>query len=368
MTTTPLISCKISKSENFVFITESKKLLIIDDIQLEIIDKFFSMSKVDFLHYVSNKFPNSKQKQILNEVKKLTKSVNNFTSKSKSIELPTGLKSFDFKLSNLFFSIYYEDIELINTVIGQLHHLQCDLKKDLISKKYYVFRHKTRYYLNHENYNIGSWEKNEIHFLTGKLLSMIMCDFHKLDEQNWSAFLHASSVSKNNSCFLVVGESGNGKSTSCAILSNNGFKLITDDITPIKKNGSVGNFPNSISVKSSAYDKLRKIYPEKMFSDSFNLDKGEIKFLNPNNSTEFNPLNLSCSNLIWVKYQPNVKNSTNKVSRKEVLSLIVNDSFFPLNTESVQGFMNWFVKCNCYELVYHDDTYLINFFNQISNN
>ena len=56
-----------------------------------------------------------------------------------------------------------------------------------------------------------------------------MCDFHDVKEDKWSGFLHASTVSKTNNGFVIIGESGSGKSTSCAILSKNGYDLIADD-------------------------------------------------------------------------------------------------------------------------------------------
>ena len=102
---------------------------------------------------------------------------------------------------------------------------------------------------------IGSWSDKEIHYLTGKLLSLIMCDFHNVKETKWSAFLHASAISKDGNAIVIVGESGSGKSTSCAILSKNDYNLLADDTTPISIDGKVGNFPNSISIKEPSFQK-----------------------------------------------------------------------------------------------------------------
>ena len=52
---------------------------------------------------------------------------------------------------------------------------------------------------------IGTWNDMEIHYLTGKLLSLIMCDFHEIHEEKWSGFLHASAVSKSSNAFVIVG-------------------------------------------------------------------------------------------------------------------------------------------------------------------
>ena len=44
----------------------------------------------------------------------------------------------------------------------------------------------------------------EIHYLTGKLLSLIMRDFHQVEETKWSGFLHASAVSQNMVMLLLL--------------------------------------------------------------------------------------------------------------------------------------------------------------------
>lgn len=324
------------------------------------------MSKIDFSNYLSNQFSVLKSKQLHKEIKSLTRKFVNTKKDLNKVVCPNKLESFNFKLSNLFFSIYYDDFEIVNTVIGQLYHLKNDIKEDLNPKNFYVFKVKDKYFLNDDKVNLGSWKIDEIHFLTGKLLSMIMCEFHSIPEENWSAFLHASSVSKNDSGFIIVGESGNGKSTSSAILSKNGFNLTSDDITPICRDGRVGSFPNLISVKTGAYTKLKSIFSKNMFTKSFDLSKGKIRFLNPVLNQEHYPQKFDCKNLIWVQYQEGEKNSTINISKKEILSLIVNDSFFPMNLKSIQGFMAWFSKCHCYKVTYSQDEYLINFFNDIA--
>ena len=66
-----------------------------------------------------------------------------------------------------------------------------------------------------------------------------MCDFHKVEEEKWSAFLHASTVSKNKNAVVIVGESGSGKSTFLDIfmglLPPQKGKILIDDID-ISKN------------------------------------------------------------------------------------------------------------------------------------
>ena len=57
----------------------------------------------------------------------------------------------------------------------------------------------------------------------------------------------------------LTGGLGSGKSTACAILSKNEYNLLADDTTPISRDGKVGNFPNSISVKEPSFQKISNI-------------------------------------------------------------------------------------------------------------
>ena len=100
-----------------------------------------------------------------------------------------------------------------------------------------------------------------------------MCDFHEIKEDKWSGFLHASTVSKANNAFVIIGESGSGKSTSCAILSKNGYDLIADDITPLSRDGKIGNFPNAISIKEPSFNKIDNLFRKEKLSNVFDLDK-----------------------------------------------------------------------------------------------
>lgn len=360
-----LISKKIDDKSCFVFIKNSKKFLIASNFHLKLFDDFYKISKKDLLKNISIKFPNSSTNDIYSELEEL---LNNSVSISVKPEMnyviPKHLRSFKFKIGTSFTTIYYDDLEIINTVIGQLFHLENSTSHKSIN--YYVFKNNGRYFLNNDKENLGSWNKKEIHYLTGKLISLIMCDFHEIHEEKWSGFLHASAVSKANNAFIIVGKSGNGKSTSSAILSNFGYNLLCDDITPISRDGQIGNFPNSISIKEPSFEKIHLLFNKKKLSHTINISKGKIKYLNPHGLSNFSPSTIKCSNIIWIKYDPAKESSIERLELKNILPLIVNESFFPTNLKSVKGFMNWFVKCNCYKIIYNNDESLIDFFEEIN--
>ena len=365
METPHLISKKIHSNTNFVFLKKSKKFLIFDDLYIDLFNHFYSLSKKNFIDYVLKNFPKSNPKKIYSDLKELLRIEEIKYDKTKhKYVIPQNLNIFKFKLGDNYFSINYDDIKVVNTVIGQLFHLKD--KTNIKSINYYVFKSNGRYFLNNDNENIGSWNDKEIHYLTGKLLSLIMCDFHKVEENKWSGFLHASAVYKDSNAIVIVGESGSGKSTSCAILSKNEYNLLADDTTPISRDGKVGNFPNSISIKEPSFQKINDLFLKKVnFSDTIKISKGLIKYLNPHGLKSFRPKTINCSTIIRIKYNSKKQNSLKKVKLKDILPLIVNESFFPTNLKSVNGFMNWFISCKCYTLNYNNDKSLINFFKKL---
>ena len=80
----------------------------------------------------------------------------------------------------------------------------------------------------------------------------------------------------------------------------------------------------------------------------------------------FSTSTIKCSNIIWIKYDPAKESSIERLELKNILPLIVNESFFPTNLKSVKGFMNWFVKCKCFKIIYNNDESLIDFFEEIN--
>ena len=360
------ISKKIDNKNQFVFIKSSNKFLIFENLYIDLLNQFFSLSKNGFENYVLKNFPNSNPNNIYLELKELLLKSYLIPPKTEYCsEIPKNLQTFKFKLGEISFTINYDDIEVVNTVIGQLFHLH---DNNIINpKNYYVFKTNDRYFLKNSNENLGSWKNDEIHFLTGKLLSLIMCDFHKVEEKKWAGFLHASTICKDNKAFIVIGESGDGKSTCSAVLCKHGYNLVADDITPINREGKVGNFPNSISIKTSSFNKIKDLYSHKKINYVTNTKKGKIRYLNPSGLINFTPNTLSCFDIVKIKYDEKKKNSIRQVKLKDILPIIINDSYFPSSVKSVKSLMNWLINCNYYNINYNNDSILVNFFEKIRN-
>ncbi len=364
MKTSFLISQKVDENTHFVFLKRPKKFLIVENFYLDLFAKYDILSKSEFVDYLSEKHVHAKPDVIYSDLNELFKEPSHLQKETQNnYVIPKKLYKFKFKLGDNCYTINYEDQRIIKDVIGQLKHLEDNSINE--SKNYYVFKNDDNFILK-DDYNYhGVWKKDDLHYLTGKILSFFICDFHKILEKKWSGFLHATTVSKNNKAFLIIGESGDGKSTSSAILCKNGYSLMVDDISPINRKGEVASFPNAISVKNSSFEKLKNLYDSNKFSSTIQSNKGEIKYLNPSGLKKFDPNSKSCYDIIKLKYDVNNQNSLKRVKLKELLPLIVNESYFPTSVKSVRSFMNWLLSCNYYSLNYCDDKMLIKFFEKI---
>ena len=114
------------------------------------------------------------------------------------------------------------------------------------------------------------------------------------------------------------------------------------------------------AIYACVWSSINDLFSKANISETINISKGKIKYLNPHGLKSFTPKTINCSTILRIKYNPKKENSLKKIKLKDLLPLIVNESFFPTNLKSVDGFMNWFINCKCYTLNYNNDESLIN--------
>lgn len=68
-------------------------------------------------------------------------------------------------------------------------------------------------------------------------------------------FLHSAALERDGRAFLLVGESGAGKSTTAWALANAGFRYLSDELAPITLgSGEVQAYPHALCLKSDPPD------------------------------------------------------------------------------------------------------------------
>ena len=291
------------------------------------------------------------------------------TNDYKDIRKPTTYKFVNYyKINNIIFKVSYlskTELSLIHPkfthlVINNSHHFNYEF--DVFIDNNFIF-------LRVDKKIIGAWNSKDIHYFQGKFSMEFIQKIHQKEEDKWMGVFHASAVSNQKKTILFLGDSGNGKSTSLALLQANGFTCLADDFVPIDANKrEVYSFPAAISIKKSSLETLLPIYPELKTTAEYNFTRLNkiVRYLKPNNTNYFN--HLPCNDLIFIKYEKNSGLICEKISKIDAFQQLVPDSWLSPKKENAQIFLDWFNTLNCYQLNYSNNTEMIKTVTKIFNN
>ena len=273
-----------------------------------------------------------------------------------------------YKINELIFKVeFYSEYELY-LVHPKFEHLEIE-DKNIYAHTFTIFCEADFIYFYIENNFIGTWNKNEIHFFQGKFSMEIIQAMHQKTEDNWMGVFHASAVGNSEKSVLFLGDSGNGKSTSLAILQANGFGCVADDFVPIDlKKQEVYSFPAAISIKKNSLGTLLPIYPELATTAEYNFKRLRkiVRYLKPNN-TEFTQ-HLPCNELVFIKYEKDADIQFSKIDKIAAFSQLIPDSWISPKKENAQVFLDWFTSLDCYQLTYSNNDEMIQTVSNLFNN
>ena len=273
-----------------------------------------------------------------------------------------------YKINNTIIRIaYLSELEL-SYVHPKFNHLTVEEANE-IDYSFEVFINNNYIFLDVNNAFIGSWSNKNIHYFQGKLSMEIIQKIHQKEEDEWLGVFHASAVSNKKKSILFLGDSGNGKSTSLALLQSNGFTCLADDFVPVSaKNRQIYSFPAAISIKKNSLKTLLPIYPDLANSAEYHFKRLNkiVRFLKPNNKN-YNQ-HLPCNELIFIKYEEDSKLIFQEMSKLKAFEKLVPDSWLSPIKENATAFLNWFDTLKCYELKYSDNTNMIETVNNLFEN
>ena len=351
-----IVKKKINKNESLIYLKKVNKFLVVGNENLKLIEAYSNKSINDFKIYLKNNFPKNAN-NIEKEINKLftveRKSIDNHKIKLKK---PKKIFQFNFQIETSSYIIEYNDGKIISAVLGLLNHLKCDSKS--LSEKIYVYS-SDKYCLLKLNNSRLVFKREESHILSGRIISHLTSNLHKIKYKSWTGFLHGTTISKNNKGVIIIGKSGSGKTLASSILLKNGFELVCDDMSPLTREGKIGYFPNAMSVKPSGYKKI-----DKLLGNNFHVcetigPKGPTKYIYPKNNN-LKTKQVSCRKIIKINFKKNSKIKIRKIENKDLLIHFLDDSFVNMNNSAAKSFMSWFIDCHCVEIIYSKDEDLIN--------
>jgi hypothetical protein len=272
-------------------------------------------------------------------------------------------KNFEFikfyKINDIVFKISFFSEKELSYIHPKFAHLSIDEVTEF-KNNFEVFIKHNYIFLFVNNILIGSWDNANIHFFQGKFSMELIQKIHQKEEDKWLGVFHASAVSNGKKSILFLGDSGNGKSTSLALLQANGFTCLADDFVPIDAdNKEVYSFPAAISIKKNSLETLLPIYPELKNSAEYNFKRLNkiVRYLKPNNTNFLS--HLPCKDLVFIKYEKNSALKFDKIAKIEAFQQLVPDSWLSPIKENAQVFLDWFDTLNCYQITYSDNNEMI---------
>ncbi|WP_340832976.1 hypothetical protein [Polaribacter sejongensis] len=313
---------------------------------------------IDFIIDLEKKFythKSNKESEIINDYR--------------DIEKP---KSYEFikyyKVNNVVFKVSYLSEKELSLVHPKFAHLMIsDTTK--FDYEFDVFINNNFIFLIVDKQLIGAWSRNDIHYFQGKFSMQFIQKIHQKEENEWMGVFHASAVSDEKKSILFLGDSGNGKSTSLALLQASGFTCLADDFVPMDvEKREVYSFPASISIKKNSLETLLPIYPELETTAEYNFTRLNkiVRYLKPNNTNYFN--HLPCNDLVFIKYEKDADLTCEKISKVTAFQQLIPDSWISPKKENAEIFLDWFSTLNCYQLTYSNNEEMIAAVSKIFNN
>jgi hypothetical protein len=277
----------------------------------------------------------------------------------RDIKKPKEFKFIKFyKINSIVFKVCFSSEFELSMVHPKFSHLETHITEYQHEFIVFIDTNYTFFYV--DNHFIGAWSTKENHYFQGKFSMQLIQKIHQKEENEWMGVFHASAVSNGKKAVLFLGDSGNGKSTSLALLQANGFTCLADDFVPIDANKQeVYSFPASISIKKNSLEALLPIYPELKNSAEYHFKKLNkiVRYLQPNNTNFF--AHLPCNELVFIKYEKDSKLICSKISKIDAFQQLIPDSWISPEIENVAIFLNWFETLNCYQLTYSNNKEMI---------
>lgn len=276
------------------------------------------------------------------------------TSKSKYV-LPSNF-AFQkyYRIHSKVFKVQFSNEFQLSLIHPKFAHLETQ-KTSKVDHTFQVFNSNHLIHLVLDGEFIGAWEPKNVHYFQGKFsMKIIECIYNK-NEAEWMGVFHASAINYKDDNILILGDSGNGKSTSLALLQAQGFQCIADDFVPIDQAHEVYSFPAGISIKKKALPVLLKEYPTLKTSAEYHYERlnKTVRYLPPEKIDYHKKA--PCKALVFIKYDESVDFEISEISKLNAFEHLVPDSWISSVPKNAAAFLEWFEQLPCYQLTYSNN-------------
>ena len=354
---------KVLENKSIVWFKSSNSYIILEEIAAQLVHQILEKKTFsEITSALAEKLTISEQEATsiikdLNDqiiIPNTTKTTEEHTRKSKYV-LPSN---FTFKKNYLInrkiFKVEFANEFQLSLIHPKFAHLETQ-ESSKIDHTFQVFNSNHVIHLVLDGEFIGAWESKNVHYFQGKFsMKIIECIYNK-NEAEWMGVFHASAINYKNDNILILGDSGNGKSTSLALLQTQGFQCIADDFVPIDQAHDVYSFPAGISIKKKALSVLLKEYPTLKTSAEYHYERlnKTVRYLPPEKIDYHKKV--PCKALVFIKYDENVNFEISEISKLKAFEHLVPDSWISSVPQNAAAFLEWFEQLPCYQLTYSNN-------------
>jgi hypothetical protein len=242
---------------------------------------------------------------------------------------------------------------LIHPLIG---YLETNKTNGKVSR-FELFSHKGKSVFRLNNEIKGIWARNETHRLIGFIYMSIINEVYNKSADFWLMTVHAAAVTNGRKTILIPAESGSGKTTMAAMLQKEGYQLISDDFVPIDRHRFCAwPFPIALSVKQGSMDVLASIYPD-LQNEPVKLTstKKNVRYLTPNYIPEISDLIFPITEVVSIKYNPEVEFEFKKADQLKAIKLMLDQSWILPLAGNAGIFLDKVTQWSFYELTYSNN-------------
>ena len=169
--------------------------------------------------------------------------------------------------------------------------------------------------------------------------------------------IHAGVVSDGETCFLLPGAQGSGKTTLTATLVHSGFEYFSDEVALLEAESfHVRPVPLCFCVKSTGWDGFAGLFPDIDTRPTHHRMDGKlVRYLPPPAAALPASLNVQrpVSAVIFPRYSPDAETALQPVRKVEALHRLMDECVAmpaDLTPETVARMVEWMRGIDCYEL------------------
>jgi HprK-related kinase A len=171
--------------------------------------------------------------------------------------------------------------------------------------------------------------------------------------------IHSAVLERNGLALVLPGSPGSGKSTLCAALTFNGWRLLSDELTIVsQRDGLVQPLPRPISLKNSSIDLIRRRFPHAVMTDPVHdTHKGSIAYARaPDASVLAWDQRVPIGYVVFPKFVAGAKLDFEPLQRAEALTELMQNTFNVglLGTDGFVATARAMANAQCYAVEYGD--------------